>query len=82
MELLRQIAAVEPQDNYRLLVTFDTGEVGMFDMASYLKYPCYRRLRNAGYFALAKPERGTVVWPNDEDVSPEALWENCVLERQ
>lgn len=75
MELLRQITSVVPQADYRLFVTFDTGERGVFDMTPYLQYPCYRRLRDTGYFSLAKSERGTVVWPNDEDVAPEALWE-------
>ena len=75
MELLRQITSVEPKSGYHLVVTFDTGERGVFDMTPYLQYPCYARLRDAGYFSLAKTERGTVVWPNDEDVAPEALWE-------
>ncbi len=61
MELLRQITEVVPK--------------GVFYMSPYLQYPCYRRLRDIGYFSLAKSERGTVVWPNDEDVAPEALWE-------
>lgn len=75
MELLRQITKVTTADNYRLLVTFDTGENGVFDMTPLLEYPCYRRLKDGNYFALARAERGTVVWPNDEDVAPELLWE-------
>ena len=81
MELLRQITSVVPKADYRLVVTFDTGERGVFDMTPYLQYPCYRRLRDAGYFSLAKTERGTVVWPNDEDVAPEALWEQSEKNR-
>ena len=80
MELLRQITSVVPKADYRLVVTFDTGERGVFDMTPYLQYPCYRRLRDTGYFSLAKTERGTVVWPNDEDVAPEALWEQSEKE--
>lgn len=75
MELLRQITKVTPVDNHRLLVTFDTGENGVFDMTPLLAYPCYRRLKDENYFAMAHAERGTVVWPNDEDVAPELLWE-------
>ena len=75
MELLRQITKVTTADNYRLLVTFDTGESGVFDMTPLLVYPCYRRLKDMNYFARARAERGTVVWPNDEDVAPELLWE-------
>ena len=78
MELLRQITKVKPEADYRLRVSFDTGESGVFDIEPLLRYPCYRRLKDVGYFLLARPERGTVVWPNDEDVAPEALWENSI----
>jgi len=81
MKLLRQITSVEPKADFHLFVTFDTGECGIFDMTPYLQYPCYRRLRDIGYFSLAKSERGTVVWPNDEDVAPEALWEKAKLSK-
>ena len=59
--LLRQITEVQARDDYGLLVSFDTGGRGLFGMRPYLKYPCYSKLRNPGYFSLAKPERGTVV---------------------
>ena len=78
MELLRQITSVEPEDGFRLRVGFDTGEVGIFDVSPLLEYHCYRRLRDVEYFNLAHVERGTVVWPNDEDLAPEMLWEKSV----
>ena len=75
MELLRQITKVKPQSDFRLQVLFDSGETGLFDMTPYLGYHCYRRLKDEFYFNQARVERGTVVWPNDEDLSPELLWE-------
>ena len=42
---------------------------------------CYRRLKDMNYFNLARIERGTVVWPNDEDLAPEMLWEKSVKVR-
>ncbi len=81
MELLRQITKVSTADNYRLLVSFDTGENGVFDMTPLLVYPCYSRLKDASYFSLARTERGTVVWPNDEDVAPELLWEQSCKDK-
>ena len=44
-------------------------------------YFCYRRLKDMNYFNLARIERGTVVWPNDEDLAPEMLWEKSVKVR-
>ena len=78
MKLLRQITTVDALDDFRLLISFDTGESGIFDMKPLLQYPCYRRLREVQYFCKARPERGTVVWPQDEDVAPEALWEQSI----
>jgi len=77
MELLRQIEKVTVAGGHRLAVTFDTGDTGVFDMSALLGYSCYRRLKDDAYFRLAHVERGTVVWPNDEDVAPELLWEQC-----
>ena len=78
MELLREILMVKPMDGYRLMVSFDTGEAGIYDATPLLQYPCYRRLKNLSYFRQAHTERGTVVWPNDEDIAPEMLWEQSV----
>lgn len=81
MELLRQITGVTPQANFHLRVEFDTGEDGVFDVSPLLDYPCYRRLKDERYFNLARIDRGTVVWPNDEDLAPEMLWEKSVKSR-
>ena len=78
MELLRGILTVKASDDYRLTVSFDTGETGVFDMSPLLWFACYRPLKNPDYFLRAHTERGTVVWPNDEDVAPEMLWEQSV----
>jgi len=78
MDLLREITKVEVLPDYHLKVSFDSGETGVFDMSPLLGYVCYRRLNNKMYFAQARTERGTVVWPYDEDVAPEMLWEQSV----
>ena len=78
MEVLRQITGVKPDAKYRLRVEFDTGEEGVFDASPLLGYFCYRRLKDVNYFNLARVERGTVVWPNDEDLAPEMLREKSV----
>lgn len=78
MELLRQVIRVEAVDDKVIHVVFDTGESGKFDVSPLFHYPCYRRLNNPVYFHRVKAERGTAVWPEDEDLSPELLWENLV----
>lgn len=35
-----------------------------------LHYPVFRRLRNPGFFGLARVDYGTVTWPGDIDTPP------------
>jgi len=61
--------------DYHLLLTFDNGERRLFDMTPYLHYPVFQRLRNPGFFTLARVNYGTVTWPYDIDIAPETLYE-------
>ncbi|MBF0235951.1 MAG: DUF2442 domain-containing protein [Desulfamplus sp.] len=61
--------------DYHLLLTFDNGECRLFDMTPYLHYPVFQRLRNFGFFSLARVDYGTVTWPYDIDIAPETLYE-------
>jgi hypothetical protein len=65
--------AVEP--NFQLALTFSNGEKRRFDMRPYLHLPIYRRLENPAFFALARVDYGTVVWPGEIDIAPETLYE-------
>ncbi|MBS4096015.1 MAG: DUF2442 domain-containing protein [Sulfuricella sp.] len=41
-------------------------------------YPVFCRLENPGFFSLARVDYGTVTWPGDIDIAPEALYERTV----
>jgi hypothetical protein len=71
-----QVTSVEALADYRLILTFNTGERRCFDMRPYLKYPVFRRLENAALFQLARIDYGTVVWPGEIDIAPETLYES------
>ncbi len=58
--------------DFRLLLTFRSGEQRVFDAASLLILPAYRRVRDI--FSSAQVEFGTVVWPGDIDISPDTLY--------
>lgn len=66
--------SVEPMENFRLLVTFANGERRIFDVSPYLNYPAFKRLANPGYFALARPDHGTVWWPGDIDFCSDTVY--------
>ncbi len=71
-ELLPRVSAVETCPDFRLLLTFRNGEQRVFDAASLLNLPAYRRVRDI--FSSAHVEFGTVVWPGDIDISPDTLY--------
>jgi hypothetical protein len=73
-----QVTSVEPVSDFRLELTFNSGERRRFDMRPYLRYPVFRRLENPGFFALARVDYGTVTWPGEIDIAPETLYEHSV----
>ena len=68
------VASVNPEAGFALVLGFSNGEQRRFDMNAYLDFPVYHRLQNPGFFALAKVDGGTVVWPGDIDIAPETLY--------
>ena len=72
------VTAVEPQDGYRLLVTFENGERRLFDCTELLEKRVYAPLRNKGFFDLVQAEYGTAVWDGCIDIAPEHLYERGV----
>ena len=73
-----RIASVQAVPDFKLQLYFSNGEYRCFDMAPYLNFPVYRRLENPGFFALARVDYGTVVWPGEIDIAPETLYECSV----
>ena len=73
-----EVNAVEATAHYGLVLDFNNGERRRFDMQPYLHYPVFHRLKNPGYFSLARVDYGTVIWPGDIDIAPETLYECSV----
>jgi hypothetical protein len=72
------VTSVEALSDYRLVLTFTTGERRCFDMRPYVQYPVFRRLENPAFFGLARVDYGTVTWPGEIDIAPETLYERSV----
>jgi Protein of unknown function (DUF2442) len=68
------VIKVVPSSDFFMSVEFATGEVRRFDMRPYLQYPAFAKLKRPGVFLLARVEHGTVVWPEDIDLSPDTLF--------
>ena len=78
MDSLHDIIAAEPRADYKVRVTFDTEETGVFDCSGYLAHPYWKRLADPAFFRLVRAEYGTLVWPDDIDIAPEDVWEKTI----
>ena len=79
MNVLHQVVKAEPMDNRLVKVSFENGAVGIFDCSPYFKDSYWSPLRDPVFFGQVKAECGTLCWPNDIDIDPEEIWEDCKL---
>jgi len=70
--------AVKALEDYRLLVTFQNQERKIFDAKPMLASPVYERLKNKGFFSLAKADGMCVFWDDDIDVCPDRMYEESI----
>lgn len=59
--------------DYRIKVTLSNGEKGIFDVTPYLEKGIFTELKDYTYFKRARIEFGTIVWPNEQDFSPDTI---------
>jgi hypothetical protein len=78
MESYQTTVLATPAGGYKVNVTFSNGEHGVFDMTPYLNYPCYAPLKEPQVFARVVAAHGTLAWPEEIDISPEAVWADAV----
>jgi hypothetical protein len=65
--------AVEPLDDYRILVELADGRKGVFDLKPYLDRGALRELRDVHYFNQVGILFGAITWPHEQDIAPETL---------
>jgi len=71
-----RVAAVVPKDDYTLEIEFANGEVGIYDCVPLLDFGVFQELHDLTYFKQARAEGGTVVWPHEQDICPDTLYED------
>ena len=59
--------------DYRIKVTLSNGKTGIFDVTPYLNKGIFTDLKDYAYFKRARIDFGTLVWPNEQDFSPETI---------
>ena len=71
------VRRVEPRDGFVLRLTFDSGEVGDLDVAPYLDFGVFCRLKEPGAFQAVRVAFNTVEWECLVDLDPEFVYEKC-----
>jgi DUF971 family protein len=71
-----RIQAVKAKGKYQLELRFTNGEVGIYDCAPLLDFGVFRELRYIAYFQQVRAKGGTVVWPHEQDICSDTLYED------
>jgi hypothetical protein len=75
-----RVKAVAPKDDFKLEITFTNGAVGLFDCANLLTFGVFKELADIRYFRQVGVLHGTVVWPSEQDICPDTLYEDSKKE--
>jgi len=74
-----RVETVTPHPDFTLTLTFENGEKKKFDMTPYLGSSVwFEELRDWNYFSQARPDLGTVVWANGQDLCPDTFYLDSV----
>ena len=68
-----RVESVEPLDDYQLKIRLSDGRQGVFDVKPYLGIGVFQELKDPTYFRRVKAAFGGIVWPNEQDLSPETI---------
>jgi hypothetical protein len=71
-----RVKKVLPKEDYTLEITFTNGEVGIFDCSHLLTFGVFSEFTDVRYFKQARVLNGTVVWPHEQDICPDTLYED------
>lgn len=69
------VVGVEAREDYKLILTFITGERKVYDATSLLKKSIFAPLREISFFMKAKVVGDSVAWSDELDIAPEHLYE-------
>lgn len=75
-----KILSVQPLEQYRLYLLYETGEAKLFDVTPYIKGAWFGELKDLDYFKTVHllPGGTGIEWGNGQDIAPHELYENSV----
>ena len=72
------VLQVIPQNDYSVIVTFDSGEVKKFDVKPYIIGEWFGALIDPSVFSTVHPSGNTIEWADGQDIAPHELYELSV----
>jgi len=72
------IISVKAIQDFKLLITFDNGEIKIFDMKPYLDTGIYKELKNIEIFNSVRVSFDTIEWSNGADLDPEEIYKMSI----
>ena len=79
---MHKVINVSPQNNYKLLVTFENGEQRIYNVVPLLCKPVFVPLKDTNVFNKAYVEYGAVTWKdqdgNEIDICPDKMYRDSV----
>lgn len=75
-----KLVNVEPMGHMKLRLTYETGEVKLFDVSPYANGSWFGELKNDSYFRTVQMLPGGIgiEWRNGQDIAPHELYERSV----
>jgi hypothetical protein len=68
-----KVISAEPIENHKIKVALSNGKWGVFDVSPYLDKGVFQELKDQAYFSQIKVAFGGVMWPHEQDFSPETI---------
>jgi hypothetical protein len=75
---MAKVISVEPMGDYKLKIELSNGRKGVFDVSPYIDKGVFKELKEPAYFRSFRPAFGGIMWPHEQDFSPETL--DCELQ--
>lgn len=73
-----KVITVKPLNDYKLFLSFDTGEQRIFDVLPYIDGEWYGKLLDQSVFATVHIAGHTVEWVDGQDIAPHELYDLSV----
>ena len=72
------VIEVVANEDYTLTLTFENGEIKVFDIKPYLDKGIFNELKDMSYYKNVKIIDGTVSWNDRQDICPDTLYSDSI----